>query len=252
MSSMVVITAAGGNGTAIEIIDDPITRMEYSIRGRLLGENAEKLGAEQAGFIVLSQGHFEMAGGEFCGNASRAAAVLFSELRNARDVSFTVSGFKGVVHATVDKRADGKYSVYCRFPGMSVDIRSAKSRGRTVDVVDLGGIVHVVIEDKFPAQQDAYQEMHHRLTEELNLRERDAVGVVWVERKGDSVEIYPVVWVRSVNTFFYESSCGSGTIAVCAVTGVSDIVQPTGKIIRAEINDDLVSLKSDVEVIYSD
>ena len=193
MSSMVVITAAGGNGTAIEIIDDPLTRMEYSSRGRLLGENAEKLGTEQAGFIVLSQGHFEMAGGEFCGNASRAAAVLFSELRNARDVSFTVSGFKGVVHATVDKRADGKYSVYCRFPGMSVDVRPAKSRGRTVDVVDLGGIVHVVIEDKFPAQQDTHQEIHHRLTEELNLRERDAVGVVWVERKGDSVEIHPVV-----------------------------------------------------------
>ena len=249
MSSMVVITAAGGNGTAIEIIDDPLTRMEYSSRGRLLGENAEKLGTEQAGFIVLSQGHFEMAGGEFCGNA---AAVLFSELRNARDVSFTVSGFKGVVHATVDKRADGKYSVYCRFPGMSVDVRPAKSRGRTVDVVDLGGIVHVVIEDKFPAQQDTYQEIHHRLTEELNLRERDAVGVVWVERKDDSVEIHPVVWVRSVDTFFYESSCGSGAIAACAVTGVSDIVQPTGKIIRAEINDDLVSLKSDVEVIYSD
>lgn len=252
MSSMVVITAAGGNGTAIEIIDDPLTRMEYSSRGRLLGENADKLGTEQAGFIVLSQGHFEMAGGEFCGNASRAAAVLFSELRNARDVSFTVSGFKGVVHATVDKRADGKYSVYCRFPGMSVDVRPAKSRGRTVDVVDLGGIVHVVIEDKFPAQQDTYQEIHHRLTEELNLRERDAVGVVWVERKDDSVEIHPVVWVRSVDTFFYESSCGSGAIAACAVTGVSDIVQPTGKIIRAEINDDLVSLKSDVEVIYSD
>ena len=252
MSSMVVITAAGGNGTAIEIIDDPLTRMEYSSRGRLLGENAEKLGTEQAGFIVLSQGHFEMAGGEFCGNASRAAAVLFSELRNARDVSFTVSGFKGVVHATVDKRADGKYSVYCRFPGMSVDVRPAKSRGRTVDVVDLGGIVHVVIEDKFPAQQDTYQEIHHRLTEELNLRERDAVGVVWVERKDDSVEIHPVVWVRRVDTFFYESSCGSGAIAACAVTGVSDIVQPTGKIIRAEINDDLVSLKSDVEVIYSD
>ena len=252
MSSMVVITAAGGNGTAIEIIDDPLTRMEYSSRGRLLGENAEKLGTEQAGFIVLSQGHFEMAGGEFCGNASRAAAVLFSELRNARDVSFTVSGFKGVVHATVDKRADGKYSVYCRFPGMSVDVRPAKSRGRTVDVVDLGGIVHVVIEDKFPAQQDTYQEIHHRLTEELNLRERDAVGVVWVERKDDSVEIHPVVWVRSVDKFFYESSCGSGAIAACAVTGVSDIVQPTGKIIRAEINDDLVSLKSDVEVIYSD
>ena len=107
---MVVITAAGGNGTAIEIIDDPLNRIEYSSRGQLLGERMEKLGAEQAGFLVLSQGHFEMAGGEFCGNASRAAAILFSELRNARDVNFTASGFKGTVRATVDKQMDGKYS----------------------------------------------------------------------------------------------------------------------------------------------
>lgn len=83
-----VITAANGNGTAIEVITSPLTRTEYVSRGRILGENTERLGAEQAGFLVLSQSqsHFEMAGGEFCGNASRAAAVLFSKLRGADNV----------------------------------------------------------------------------------------------------------------------------------------------------------------------
>ena len=88
-----VITAANGNGTAIEVITSPLTRTEYVSRGRILGENTERLGAEQAGFLVLSQSqsHFEMAGGEFCGNASRAAAVLFSKLRGADNVEFTVA-----------------------------------------------------------------------------------------------------------------------------------------------------------------
>ena len=66
-----VIAAANGNGTAIEVITSPLTRTEYVSRGRILGENTERLGAEQAGFLVSSQSHFEMAGGEFCGNASR-------------------------------------------------------------------------------------------------------------------------------------------------------------------------------------
>jgi hypothetical protein len=245
-----VIAAANGNGTAIEVIASPLTRAEYVRRGRILGENTERLGAEQAGFLVSSQSHFEMAGGEFCGNASRAAAVMFSKLRGADNVEFTVSGFKGLVSATVDRRSDNEYYVRCRFPGMSVEVYPVEGHEQTINIVDLGGIVHVVVESRFPAQAEIYRETHHHLTEELSLRERDAVGVVWIERKDDSVAIHPVVWVRSIDTFFYESSCGSGTIAACAVTGVSDIIQPTGKIIRAEVDGDFVTLESDMEVIH--
>jgi hypothetical protein len=245
-----VIAAANGNGTAIEVIASPLTRAEYVRRGRILGENTERLGAEQAGFLVSSQSHFEMAGGEFCGNASRAAAVMFSKLRGADNVEFTVSGFKGLVSATVDRRSDNEYYVRCRFLGMSVGVYPVEGHEQTINIVDLGGIVHVVVESRFPAQAEIYRETHHHLTEELSLRERDAVGVVWIERKDDSVAIHPVVWVRSIDTFFYESSCGSGTIAACAVTGVSDIIQPTGKIIRAEVDGDFVTLESDMEVIH--
>lgn len=176
--------------------------------------------------------------------------MLFSKLRGADNVEFTVSGFKGLVSATVDRRSDNEYYVRCRFPGMSVGVYPVEGHEQTINIVDLGGIVHVVVESRFPAQAEIYRETHHHLTEELSLRERDAVGVVWIERKDDSVAIYPVVWVRSIDTFFYESSCGSGTIAACAVTGVSDIIQPTGKIIRAEVDGDFVTLESDMEVIH--
>ena len=72
---------------------------------------------------------------------------------------------------------------------------------------------------------------------------------MWYEKSQDAVVMHPVVWVRESNTFYYESSCGSGTIAVGRVTGVPSIVQPTGMSISAEISEDSVVLKSEMEMV---
>ncbi|MDO8576267.1 MAG: hypothetical protein Q7R90_03040, partial [bacterium] len=73
---MFVVTAAGGNGTAIKVLDTPLSRTEYAEQGNALGHSMEGFGAEQTAFLVLSENHLEMGGGEFCGNASRSAAVI--------------------------------------------------------------------------------------------------------------------------------------------------------------------------------
>lgn len=250
MSTETLILAAGGNGTAIRIIDDPLTRSEYEQVGADLGERMEADGAEQAGFLVLNEHHFEMAGGEFCGNASRAAALLFSRADGKDDVSFTVSGFDGTVSATVNKTSDATYRVRCVFPGMPTDVTEVTlDDGTPASIVDLGGIVHVVVEAPFPEDPAVYKEAHRTITEKFNLGERDAVGVVWFQRTGDAIEMHPVVWVKAINTFFYETSCGSGTIAVGRVTHVPSIIQPSGKSISADITEDAVILESEMEVI---
>ena len=246
-----LITAAGGNGTAIEILDNAISRDEYIVRGKALGDDMEKDGAEQAGFLISSQMHFEMAGGEFCGNASRAAAALFSEAEGRSEVAFTVSGFEGTVNSTVAKKSDTLYNVRCEFPGMPTDVREvALDDGREASIVDLGGIVHVVIDGGFPSEASAYQDAHRAIMNQFNLSGREAVGVVWFDRLNEGgVSIHPVVWVKAVDTFFYETSCGSGTIATSRVTGMTDIIQPTGKAIKAEITPDRVILESEMEVV---
>lgn len=86
-----LITAAGGNGTAIEILDQALTRQEYESRGKALESDFVADGVEQAGFLIPSDRHFEMAGGEFCGNATRSAAVALyerygGEIRRGRTV----------------------------------------------------------------------------------------------------------------------------------------------------------------------
>lgn len=250
MKATTLVTAAGGNGTAIQIIDQPLDRSQYATLGKTLGEEMEQYGAEQAGFLVTSTSHFEMAGGEFCGNASRAAALLFSTIEDAGRVTFTVSGFDGKVNATVAKQTDALYDVRCEFPGMPTKVEHVElDNGTPANIVDLGGIVHVVIEDTFPSDPKDYQRAHREITQKFNLGEREAVGVIWFERIGDGVKIHPVVWVKAVDTFFYEESCGSGTIATAKVTGRIQITQPTNKTIRAVITDGLVALESEMEVV---
>lgn len=245
-----LVTAAGGNGTAIEIIDQPLSRQDYESRGKVLEGDFEALGAEQAGFLVLDENHFEMAGGEFCGNATRSAAVLLHQEYGKDVMSFTVSGFDGIVNASVKPLTDTKFFVEAAFPGMQVKTEEVTLEdGTPASIVDLGGIVHVVIEGEFPSDPDEYSAQHRRIVDQFNLGDRDAVGVVWYKKSGDAVVMHPVVWVRGVDTFYYESSCGSGTIAVGRVTGVPSIVQPSEMTISADITEDRVVLKSEMEVV---
>lgn len=245
-----LVTAAGGNGTAIEIIDEPLSRDDYESHGKLLCDSFEPIGAEQAGFLVLGENHFEMAGGEFCGNATRSAAVLLYQQHSKETLSFTVSGFDGTVKATVDKLTDTTFFVKATFPGMKVDTTEVTLEdGTPASIVDLGGIVHVVIEGEFPADVDAYSAQHRKIVTRFNLGDRDAVGVVWYQKTGSTINLHPVVWVRAIDSFFYESSCGSGTIAVGKVTGAVSIVQPSGKSLSADITEDQVVLASEMEVV---
>ena len=91
-----IITAAGGNATAIDILAAPLTRAAYAARGQALVATYAAQGVEQAGFLIrtANAAHFEMAGGEFCGNAARAAALLLAPQGGA--VSFSMSGFAGI------------------------------------------------------------------------------------------------------------------------------------------------------------
>ncbi len=245
-----IITAAGGNGTAIEILDRPLTRSAYVVRGKKLGKRNERFGAEQAGFLIPSVNHFEMAGGEFCGNSSRSAAVLLFILSKRQDPSFTVSGYSGTVQARVDRVAKLAYDVTCRFDGLPTEMRPVDlSSGEKAHVVDLGGIVHVVIEQPKPATPAAYETRHREITRELSLENRSAVGVLWITKNPDGVIIHPIVWVKEVDTFFYEQSCGSGTIAVAKVTGISTVRQPTGQSIFAHIQPNTTTLRSEMRVI---
>jgi D-alanyl-D-alanine dipeptidase len=238
-----VLRIAGGNETVIQTIED--SQGEYISKragGALL--NSYSI-AEQAGLLYVSEKRLEMAGGEFCGNASAAAAVLLAEHSNESTVRYEVSGFKGYVVAEVKPFDCYKYRVRTTFRGMDYIIKNVEYESKELTMVDMGGIVHVLIEDNFPERE--YQLIQRKLVNELHLSNRDAVGVIWYMRQAGKVNINPVVWVRKIDTLYYESACGSGAIAAALCTGVSKIVQPTRESIFIYINGENVT--TDCEVV---
>lgn len=141
--------------------------------------------------------------------------------------------------------------VECVFPAIELKskiITSASEINGTL--VDMGGIVHFVFEPKvkFFNNPDYYKTIHTKVVRMLDLGDRSAVGVVWQEKTPQGVKIEPIVWVKDLNSFFYETACGSGALAILAASGKENlsIIQPSGKTIQAaKINGDY-SLSSEV------
>lgn len=247
MKKNYVISAAGGNNTAIAITDSLLNREQYETLGSDLLGRTEKRKVEQTGFLIPSKNHFEMSGGEFCGNAARSAAFLLSKITGKNEFKFTISGFDGKVEARVDFNQGNSSSAFvsCDFCGMETKVEERDIGEDKIFVVDLGGIVHCLLYGEFP--KNSYKEKHAEIIEKLNLKDRLAVGVIWLSKIEDGVKIDPVVWVKSINTFFYETSCGSGSIAASVVANTTNIMQPSGQFIRVKFYGTTVQLSSVVK-----
>jgi len=244
-----IISAAGGNPTAIEIIEKSLDKKTYSQRGREIMDENEKYKVEQCGFLIPKDNHFEMSGGEFCGNAARAAAIILYQLKGQERLNFTMSGFENKVDAKVEEIGNNKYNVLCTFPNFKTIITPIQALGKPANMVDLSGIVHIIIEAEFP--KNDYKIKHRQISQDLNLTNRSAVGVCWVNYKDGAINMHPVVWVKAIDSFFYETSCGSGTIATGKVSNKNKIIQPSGQVIDVGFYNNDISLKSEMEVILS-
>lgn len=245
-SPLYIIAAAGGNPTAIRILPNTKPSSWYAEQGGNLMNETAALGVEQAGFLIPAEGRFEMSGGEFCGNAARAAAMLLSRFTRAEEGVFQMSGYTGNVRSFVRWESDKTANVNCIFDRLPIEVRREQMAESEIQIVDLGGIVHVVIEGALPSD---YEAQHRTLTCRFGLSNRGAVGVCWVEQSAGRITLHPVVWVKAIDSFFYETSCGSGSIAAAVVTGANTITQPSGETIEVRREGTQVALQSRMEVI---
>lgn len=246
------VLAAGGNPTGVICYPDASQRAEY---GEIadLAMKAEKdakvpQAIEQFGFLEGTT-HFQMSAGEFCGNAARVAAFLLAEKTGKMKGTFTISGFSGTVEYVVEGD-----TVRCTFPHYPFTTKQVNVLGVEATFVDLGGIVHVVLPPTVAFRDDEayYEPAHNEVTAALQLQDKAAVGVIWQEAHGNEVKIRPVVRVKGdkVATFYYETSCGSGTLATLITHNAStlNIIQPTDQAILAERTDgNTLSITSTVE-----
>ena len=232
-----IICKPGGNDTALVYGMDYTIEEKKKINDAIMAKHSN---VEQVGFIDLKQKpELQMAGGEFCGNATRSAANCYLEGKEG-NIQIIVNE-TDIINAGVYN--DGKS--WCEIPlYYGEDAIILKEPG--IYLVKMNGMVTVVIKpeiakkyltDKNLLKQHGMDFIHH-----YHLEENEAVGIMFCEYIDSMIKINPIVWVKAINTLFYETACGSGTTATCMVEAYEsktnqkiDVLQPSGLIITADI-----------------
>ncbi|KKQ34277.1 MAG: hypothetical protein US51_C0045G0005, partial [Microgenomates group bacterium GW2011_GWA2_37_6] len=202
---------------------------------------------EQVGFVNLDPANTElmMAGGEFCGNATRSTAFLALDGKPGI-IDIKVSGVQGTLKAGVTENGEAFAQMPVYEDPQRIQEDPTNPRNYTVS---MEGIVHYMDFDM--AQIEGLSEEEIKALGLSKIRERGhdkeiAAGHVFVRKNGDSYEIVPVVYVRDAGTEFLETACGSGTTALGLVlaknsgAAISEvpITQPSGKDIKISVDYD--------------
>ena len=205
-----VLADPTGNLTCLVL--DPVDKADRpEVTARLMGE------CEQVGYLMApgdpkAQIRLEMMGGEFCGNASMAAAAWAAERMNmevghSQRLWLEVSGAEGLVPCLIT-RDEWEWIGDVDMP-IPTGMEPREILGRQVDIVYLPGIAHLVYagSDLPKAEAEALLEAAKEL-----LPDQPALGVLLYDEEAETMA--PLVWVRDSDTQVWETSCGSGTIAV--------------------------------------
>lgn len=234
----------GGNDTALVLKNDYTPQEKKAINDAILEQDKS---IEQVGFVSVDQlPELQMAGGEFCGNATRSATFYF--LKGKMGTTKVKVNGQDIINAGVYENGEA----WCEIPLYhGKDVILEKQAG--IYQVRMNGMVSVVIQEdvakQYLEEKDKLKSFTLEFIERYNLSDNEAVGVMFLERT-NGLKIHPVVWVKSINTLFYETGCGSGTTATAMVEAFLkkesqklEIVQPSGLAITAEItmeNQDIV------------
>ena len=108
-------------------------------------------------------------------------------------------------------------------------------------MVKLDGILLAVVKEqdakeKIKRLQEAEEQAKAELKESMKEFEtkENAVGIILLETENGKTKINPVIWVKTIDTLYYETACGSGSLASAIYQNIIEgctnleIVQPSG------------------------
>lgn len=230
----------GGNKTAIVIGDEYTKEEKKMINDKVLDKNKD---IEQVGFISTSKNSLNMAGGEFCVNASRCAVWEYLGGEEG-EIELSVSGVKERLKGRIDKEK----KVYIKLP-IEKELNELIKIKDKYNFVNLEGILLCVIDEENSKEYIRKLKENEEKTK-LDLREimkkfetnEKAVGIILLEKRNEKIKINPIIWVKSVDTLYYETACGSGSLATAIyinkAKGINkiDVLQPSGYEINVNLN----------------
>lgn len=198
------ILRADPAGNITVFVLDPVEKAQRAAIAEKIMAIPE-LKAEQVGYACAAEddvdGHMEMMGGEFCGNATRAYGMYIAQQKGGlSSVRLRVSGCDHVVTAQVDlKSGTARAEMPC-----PRSVKRVTVNGHEGTLVDLTGIAHFVVEGVEPS------EGFFRAAESIfsGIAGLDACGVIFLNAEKRSMT--PLVKVIETDSLVWEGSCGSG------------------------------------------
>lgn len=224
-----VLRADPAGNITLYVLDPVPADQRASLAARLMELPGQ--GIEQVGFRCPPgpgcDGRMEMAGGEFCGNATRAYGQFIArEMGGADRVRLEVSGCDHPVTVMTDLAA-GTAQTEMPLPLYTKEVDAAGDGGV---LVHLGGIAHLVVDGVKPTL-DFFEKAEPLLRDIPGL---DAYGVIFL----NDGRMTPLVKVPAAGSLVWEGSCGSGTLAAAVAQSlhtpdgrfVRDYIQPAGTV----------------------
>ena len=196
---------------------------------------------EQVGFVGFSDKgdiKLRMAAGEFCGNATMSTAALLCDKRGmsegeSKSVIVESSGCKDLVGVNITRNKDSdNIHVYSGQVDMPLPKRIRRCdftfRGSVYElpVVEFDGISHIIMNESVNILSD--MEAEDAVRKWCDDISADALGIMKISSETISVSedksndynieinMRPLVYVKEINSLFWENSCASGTTAVGA------------------------------------
>ena len=203
-----------GNKTIL--VTSTVTKKEYKEVAQILLKKEPT--AEQVGFLAFAKDGsltLSMAGGEFCGNATMSAAAYALIKKKAQSpVTLKVSGAKSKLAAEVWKDPTAPtYGAKVKMPApkdittVNVTLNGEKF---LVPAVIFDGITHLILSGIGMAKKFAEKSIRE-WSKELGAQ---SLGLMFYDARKNKLK--PLVYVQSPETLYWESSCGSGSVAVAA------------------------------------
>lgn len=231
----------GGNKTAL-VKSTKFKDKQKCLINRLIME--KYLEVEQVGFLSNETNRLEMAGGEFCMNATRCAIYEYSK-ENEDSIEISVSGTNNSLKGRVlnDNKVEIKIDI-------SKNIDELIEVQNDFILVKIDGILIVIFDEEKSKEyirklkdneELAKKELKEFMNKNIQTTEK-AIGIMLLENVLDKIKINPVVWVKDIDTVFYETACGSGSLATAIYNYYNckeemlEIIQPSGYTVNIELD----------------
>lgn len=232
----------GGNKTALVDGSEYTDNQKKLINNMIMEKNPQ---IEQVGFLSNKINRLEMAGGEFCMNGTRCAIWEYLKGKEG-EIEISVSGTDKMILGKVlnDKKVEIQLDI-------GKNIANLYEVKNDFTCIKIDGILIAILNEKKSKtyiqklkqdEEKTKNELKQLMIAKLECKEK-AIGIMLLEKEVGKIKINPIVWVKAIDTVFYETACGSGSLGTAIYNYLKnkdkeiEIVQPSGYSINIKLEE---------------